>query len=220
MFNRRYFITLIALLPSLLLTACADRFPEERVPPMKLLILDFVVPPGMRENPKEIRGWWMGADTIYQNPRAGAIMSERITSRVAPWKFVNLYSRVDLKYYFARKRQNLKESYDYLGEDEIDSLIAQVPQLDFARELGADKLLSGRIVHNHLKENRTFNWWKSIAEIEVEMTDVLTGQVEWSKTYKDSKRFASQYTVQDEIAQQVAKDLRREYFKPMALAAN
>lgn len=219
MFNRRQLFILCALLPALMISACSGRFPEERVPPMKILIADFAVPPGMKENPKEIRGWWFGADSIYQNPRAGAIMAERITSRVAAWKFVNLYSRVDLKYYYARKRQNLKEAYEYLGDDEIDTLIGQVPQLDFARELGADKLLSGRIVRNHLQQNRTFNWWKSLAEIEVEMTDVLTGRVEWSRTYKASKRFASQYTVQDELAEEIAADLRREYFKPMALAA-
>ena len=204
-----------------LVSCCAvqsgcSRFPEEKIPRMKLLIADFDVPLGMKENPKEVRGWWMGANSIYQNPRAGAMFAELVTKEVAPFSFVNLYSRVDLKYYFARKRQALKQAYDYLGDDELDTALARVPKIEYARELKADILLSGHIVHNYLSENRTFHWWKSSAEIECEMTDVLSGQVQWKKKYKFKKRFASQFTVQREIAGRLAGDLKREYFKPMA----
>ncbi len=199
-----------------LLSACSGHFPEDRVPKMKILIPDFDVPPGSRETPREIRGWWLGARTIYQNPRAGAMFADHLTTHLARFPFVNLFSRVDLKYYFARKKQNLKEAYGYLTEEELAEAMRQVPKLDFARELGADKLLSGRIVRNFLSEHRTFHWWTSLVEVDCEMTDVLTGKSEWKKTYRLRKFLASQDTVQEELSRRVAQDLKNSYFRPLA----
>ncbi|MBI3735193.1 hypothetical protein HY256_01615 [Candidatus Sumerlaeota bacterium] len=183
---------------------------------MKLLIMDFDMPKGMKENVKDVRGWWLGADTIRQNPRAGAMFADLLTHEIAGFKFINLFSRVDLKYYFARKRQALKEAYDYLDDDELDDRMALVPKLDYARELNADIMLSGRIIENYLSENRTFHWWKSIVEVECELTDVLSGEVKWKKKYRLKRRFASQYTPQREIARRAAEDLKREYFRNLA----
>ncbi len=210
---------LIAFASVSVLAAGCSRFPEEKIPRLKMLVADFDMPPGMRETPKEIRGWWLGADSIYQNPRAGAMFAECLSHRLTPFAFVNLYSRTDLKYYFSRKRQLLKESYDYLNDDELDALLAEVPKVEYARELKADKLLAGRIFENQLTANRTFHWWSSRARIECTVTDVLTGEVEWKKTYRLKRRFSSQFSVQDEIAAQVAKDLKKNYFRPMAYQA-
>lgn len=209
----------ISLLAGALSTACARPFPSEGVPKMKILVMDFETPPGLRENPKAIRGWWLGSRNIYQNPRAGSIFAERVSAHLAPLPYINLFSRVDLKYYFARKRQRLSAAYDYLRDEEIDDLMRRVPQLDFAVELGADKLLTGRIIENHLSENRTFHFWSSRARIECRMIDVISGLEEWSKQYELKKRFASQFSIQDEIARQLADDLEEEYFRRLAVAS-
>jgi len=203
-----------------MLAACARApFPDERIPKMQVLIMDFHLPPGLRETPREIRGWWLGASTIYQNPRAGTMFAERLTAHLALYPFVNLFSRLDLKYYFARKRHLLRETFDYLDDAEIDALMDQIPPEDFARELGADKVLSGRIIADYLDENRTIHWWHSATQVQCALTDVLTGRVEWRKDYRLKKFFASQFTIQQELARRVAEDLRDEYFRPLAVAA-
>ena len=194
---------------------CARPFPSDQVPRMKILIMDFDLAPGLRETTRAVRGWWLGARTIYQNPRAGTMFAERLTSNLAIYPFVNLFSRLDLKYYFARKRQSLRAVYNYLSDAEIEDLMRQVSALDFARELGADKVLSGRVVENFLSENRTIHIWASSAHVECRITDVLTGRVEWEKEYRLRVWFASQFSVQEEIARRVADDLREEYFRPL-----
>lgn len=199
------------------LAGCARRpAPEEKVPPLKILVMNFQTPPGVRENPRDIRGWWFGSSTIYQNPRAGVIMAERISAHLSKFSFINLFSRVDLKYYFARKRQNLRESFPEVSDEDLNKLMDNVPSIDFARELTADKVISGRIVENYLDENRTIHWWSSVIEVEVELTDVATGEVEWRKRYRDRDWLDSQFNAQDKIAEEIVEDLRTEYFRAMA----
>lgn len=210
-------IACLALILSLGATSCVRRsFPEDKVPPLKILVMNFATPPGVRENPRDIRGWWFAASNVYQNPRSGIMMAERISSHLAPLSFVNLFSRVDLKYYFARKRQNLSQAYKSLGDEEIAKLMDEVPAIEFARELNADKVVSGRIVENYLDENRTIHWWSSVLDVEVELTDTATGTVEWSKRYRKRGILDSQSTVQDEVARRIVEDLKREYFRPLA----
>lgn len=186
---------------------------------MKILVLDLDVPPGIKENPNAVRGWWLGARNVRQNPRAGTMFAERLRAYLVQYPFVSIFYKPELSRYFARKEQRLKEAYEYLDDEEIDALMAQVPKIDFARELGADKMLTGRVIENYLSENRTIHTWSSRSHVEVEMVDVLTGRVEWQKEYKLRRRFASQFTVQDEIAQEVVKDLKEEYFLPMTVAS-
>ncbi len=201
----------------LVVAACSRPFHPSQVPKTKVLVAEFEMTPGIEENTRAVRGWWMGAENIYQNKRYGAIFAERLSAHLARYPYVKQFSQLDLKYYLAPKRQLLKDSYPHLEDAEIDDLLADIPDLDFARELRADKLLRGRLIRNYLHENRTFHWWKSIVEVECELVDVPTGRVEWSKEYKKKIRFASPLTVQDEIAREVAEDLQDEYFRHLAI---
>lgn len=203
----------------LVFAGCSRPFPADHVPRMKILIPDFEMAEGLREDTRDVRGWWFGANTIYQNPRAGAMFAERLNAKMTPLPFLNMFSVSDLKYYFAGKRELLKKAFPHLEDSEINDMMRQVPVSDFARELGADKVISGRIVSNYLGENRTIHWWSSFAQIEVRVTDAVTGRVEWEKEYQQKRWFASQFTVQDEIAGRVEKDLKEEYFRPLALAS-
>lgn len=181
-----------------------------------MLILDFRTPPGIRENPKEVRGWWLGARTIHQNPHAGTAMAERLNARLASLPFVELYPRLDLRYYFARKRQNLAEAFPSLPEEKVEELVADADPLAYARELGADKLLRGRVVRNYLSDHRTLHVWSSVVEVEIELVDALSGRTEWRRSYRDRTWLASQFSAQDELAKRIARDLRDEYFRPLA----
>lgn len=197
---------------------CARRFDPEQVAKTKILVAQFEMAPGLRDTPKAVRGWWMGAENIYQNPRAGSYFADRLYAYLPTFPYINLFSRMDLKYYFAPKRRLLQDAYPHLSNEEITDILEQVPDLDYARELGADKVLSGRVVESHMHENRTFHWWKSVAHIEVRLVDVLSGRVEWEHEYRETIRFASPEFVMEEIAKQVGKDLEKEYFRPVTLA--
>ena len=201
-----------------LVASCARPFEADKVPAMHLLVMDFELSPGLRDTTRAIRGWWLGATTVYQNPRAGTMFADLLTAELAVYPFLNMFSRVDLRYYFAEKKGRLQESYDYLLDDEIADLMRQVPPLDFARDLGADMLLTGRIIDNQLSENRTFHWWSSTVHVECRLTNVLSGAVEWEKEYELKKYFASQYSAQEEVARQVVEDLRDEYFGSLTVA--
>ena len=200
----------------LILSGCARRFPAERIPKTKWFVMPLEQPPAMSEMPREVRGWWFGARTIRQNPRAGAMMAESFTRELSKLDCINLYSPIEIQGYFADKRSLLTKSYPYLTRQELDALLAQVPSIEYARELGADKILSGRILRHYMGENRTIHWWWSTVDVQCEVIDVMTGNVEWSNNYVARQQFSSQSAVQQEIAAQLAKDLKKEYFWPMA----
>lgn len=207
------------LLPLLaVLAACGRPFHPSQVPKTKVLVADFGLTPGLAENPRAIRGWWMGAENIYQSKQYGAIFAERLSAHLAKYSYIKLFSRLDLKYYLAPKRQILKDTYPQLSDDEVNALLSEISELDFARELRADKLLRGRLIQNYLHENRTFHWWKSFVEVECELVDVPTGRVDWRRDYRMKKRFASPMAIQDELARRVAEDLEDDYFRHQALA--
>ena len=211
----------VCLLGVALLTGagCARRFPSEKIPKMRWLILPFEQPPAQAENPRVITGWWFGADTIRQNPRAGDMMADTLARSMAPLDFINLYSAIDLRYYFADKRELLQDAYPYLQDEEIRALMAQVPRVDFGRELGADKILTGRIVKHRMIENRTIHWWSSELDVECQVIDVLTGEVEWRKQYAYDELFESQNSLQEKLAKDFIEDIKKDYFLKLARKA-
>lgn len=196
-------------------SGCTRRFPTERVPQVKLLLVPFEQPPAMATEPRAIRGWWFGETIVRQNTRAGEAMSDALNRAFSRITYVNLYSPIEIKYYFADKEQLLRKAYPYLEDPEVKRLMADVPPQDYARELGADKVLSGRIIRQYMGERVWSNWWWARLEADVYVMDVGTGQREWSKTYKIHKQFASDARLQEELALRVIKDLQREYFAPM-----
>lgn len=210
-----------ALLGLLILTASAtlvgcQHFPSQQIPKMKWLIVPFEQPAAMSEAPRSIRGWWFGARTLRRNPRAGAMMAETLSRKMSNLEFLNLYSAIELKYYFADKRQLLKESYPNLTDPELDRTLAQAPKVEFAKELGADKVLTGRIISQYMGENRTIHWWWAVLEVEVQVIDAASGKTEWSGHYNLRNQFASQSDMQERFADRLIRDLKKQYFLPMA----
>lgn len=213
-------LLLALLVPVLVSAGCARGFDPTRVPKTKIFVSNFEIPPGIEETPLAVRGWWFGSENIRQNPRSGAILSERLNQHLALLDYVSVYAPLDLKRrYLGPKKQMLEEAYPDLSDEEINDLLSQVPPIDFARELRADKMITGQIRESYLQQNRTFDWWKSRAQVDVQLVDVLTGEIEWAKTYEESDLFASTLTVQEKIVERIVEDLQREYFRPIALAS-
>jgi hypothetical protein len=208
----------LLLLAGLVLLAggCARHVTTEQIPKLKFLVLPFAQPSTMRENTNLIRGWWLGATTVRQNERSGDMMADTLSRQMAHLDYLNLYSSIDLKYYFANKVSRLKNTYGSLSDDDANALIWKVPKLEFAKDLGADKMLTGDIVRQYMGENRTFHWWWAVIEADVQVTDVASGKVEWSRHYNLRRQLASMSDMQEELTTRLLEDLKKEYFLPMA----
>jgi hypothetical protein len=211
------FCALVAALA--LAQGCARRFPSEKIPKTVWLILPFEQPPAQAANPRVITGWWFGADTVRQNPRAGDMMADTLARAMAPLDFIVLYSSIDLRYYFADKRDLLKDAYPHLTDEQVKAAMAEVPRVDFGRELGADKILTGRIVKHRMIENRTIHWWSSELEVECQVIDVISGEVEWRKQYAYDESFESQSSLQEKLAKDFIHDIKKDYFLKLARKA-
>lgn len=206
----------LLMLGGLLLAAGCTRFPAERIPKMKWLIMPFEQPTAMSTTPRAIRGWWFGATTIRQNERAGMSMFDTLQRRLTGLDYMYLYSPIELKYYFADKRDLLNKTYPYLSQPEANELLAQVPHIDYARELGADKIIGGRIIRQYMGENRSIHWWWSRLDVEAWVMDVASGQIEWQKKYELRDQFASMNGMQEEAADKIIRDIKRDYLRPLA----
>ena len=212
----------LCLILAALAGGCAHRrFPSEQIPKTKWLILPFNQVAAMGENPLTVNGWWLAAKSIRQNERAGDMLADNLSRQMANLDYLNLFSTIDLKYYFANKARRLKEYYKKqenhdLSDAEAAQMMEKVPKVEFAKDLGADKLLCGKINRQYMGENRTFHWWWAVLDADVEVTDVATGKVEWSRHYILRDQLDSMMGVQEDLVGRLIKDLEREYFLPMA----
>lgn len=75
------------------------------------MILPFNQVAAMGENPLTVNGWWLAAKSIRQNERAGDMLADNLSRQMANLDYLNLFSTIDLKYYFANKARRLKEYY-------------------------------------------------------------------------------------------------------------
>ncbi len=198
------------------LAGCQHGLRAEHMPRMRWLVMPFSqTDPTTGTN--ELRGWWLGARTIRRNPSGGQLLADAISARLADYPFINQFSPIDLRYYFADKRKKLSTAYPHLKYADAERLLSKVPAIDYARELGADKLVRGRIERLWIGENRTIHWWWAVLQADVEVVDVRTGAVDWRRHYDIWQNFGSTEDAMAELAREMMKGLEREYFKPMAV---
>lgn len=203
------------LIAMTMLAGCQHGLRVERMPRMRWLVMPLSQTDSATTATGEVRGWWLGARTIRRNPSGGQLLADAISAGLADYPFINQFSPIDLRYYFADKRTKLSEAYPNLKAADVNRLLSRVPAIDYARELGADKLVRGRIERLWIGENRTIHWWWAVLEADVEVVDVRTGNVEWSHQYGIWRNFGSTEDAMAELAGKMMKDLEKEYFRPM-----
>ena len=185
------------------------------VMPLKstILIMDLAIPDDIAETGHSVGGWWFGAHTDFQNANVGTIFADVLTlemRRQMDW--ADLFDRLYVRQYFSRKRGLLQNEFTDSNSDELDELMARISPLEFARELGADKVIVGKINSSATFYQRTFKYWSSSVDVRLEMLDVDSGRSLWRGSERKKGRLRSQKTVMELIAQSLMKDLSEDYF--------
>jgi len=171
----------------------------------KVLILDLQMPHQIKTS-QSIQGWWLGSKDVFEIDNAGRIFSDYLAKYFQAPLF-NVYSRTDLKYYILNKREQIKKSFPDLSEEDITLLIERANPVDFGKVLQMDLVIVGRITRCNTFHNRTFHWWRSIAEVEIEIYDVSKGTQLLSLKKLRKKRFYSTSYTLDLLAKNLAKEI-------------
>jgi hypothetical protein len=201
----------------ILVAACAAcaRKPLREPLKVKIAVLDMQIPEGFSAQ-KEIQGWWFGARDVYRNPNAGRLFSDQLAKQLRKLPYLEVHSRIDYKYYVARKLERLRKAYPDLSDKEVAALYDESKPLDIGKDLnhywGVDKVVYGRIISGGTSHNRTFHWWRSSIAVEVFLLDVETGEVEWRGNFQKTKNFRSEYRTMELVAEDIVRRMVKEYF--------
>ena len=160
------------------------------------------------------RGWWFSARDRYQSPNAGVQMGEALARELGRVPGVDVYSREDLAIYMAQKERLLKRNFPDLTSYERKQLLAKQDPLDYGRSLNVDYVVTTDIERARTIVNRTFSWWYSQLEATVQVWDVSTGQMVWTKGWEDADNFDSQLALIEECARETRREIeRRDVFR-------
>ncbi|MFW6303772.1 MAG: hypothetical protein ACOC2L_04050, partial [Candidatus Sumerlaeota bacterium] len=157
-----------------------------------LAVLHFHVPPEYVTEPTITEGWWFGAETVYRNANAGKMLADYVAAQVKKIPGVDLHSRDKIAVYLLGKRQLLVENFPNLRDAEYSEMLTKASPLDYGRELAVDHVLTGRVLRSETRRNNTIETWHSTVEVEVELWDVKSGKMLWSRIFERKDRFASQ----------------------------
>ena len=187
----------------------------ERMPPLtrRIVVLDFKVPALMATNPRQVKGWWFGSRTIRQNREAGSIFADVLARQLLQLKYVEQHSRMDLKYYLGQKRKLLTDKFKGLKTEDYDNMLSEVSPVDYGAELGVDQVLTGKIVEAYTWQHNTIHAWSSYVKVQVDLYDMATGKVVWSRVFAGKRRFLAQLDVMEDIAAKVVRSLDKTYYK-------
>lgn len=213
--NLSFRLLLCALAAGSVLIASSACSRTKSLPPLtrRIAVLDFKVPPEMVKKPRQIEGWWLGAETINQNPWAGSIFADTLARELLRLNYLQQQSRNDLKYYMGEKRQRLADKFDKLEPAEYDRMLQEVAPVDYGAELGVDQVISGEILEAYTSQHRTFKNWSSTVKVRVDLHDVASGKVVWSRVFSEKDHFVHPLDVMEKIAPRVVKAMDIQYFR-------
>ncbi|HPS03184.1 MAG TPA: hypothetical protein PLA90_16710, partial [Candidatus Sumerlaeota bacterium] len=201
------------LLTVVLLSAgCATM---KEVPPLarRVVVLNFTIPEDMRQNPKQIRGWWLHSRTILQSPNAGSEFADALARHLTSLRYLEQNSRADLDIYLSSKRKSLMDNFKGFPDTEYSKMLEKVSPVDYGEELGVEQVITGHILESYTSENRLFLFWSSHMKVRVDVWDMTTGKVTWTRTFSGSKWFYSRLEVMNRLAPEIVKALDRDYYQ-------
>lgn len=156
---------------------------------------------------KDSRGWWFGRQDIYVNANIGRMASDLLTDELRETGIYNVRSRHDLKYYYADKKDLIKNKFGSMTSDDLKKAILLLDPVSIGRELGVQKVVVGHICDSELRKAVAPGSFASVASLTVAVFDVASGRMEFEKCYRKIAYHSTQYFQMERIAREVTKDI-------------
>lgn len=142
---------------------------------------------------KDETGWWLSKKDLYKIDNLGFNMADALRSEL---------KMQDAKVF--NYRQYKKYQSDWLKNNERETALSY---LDWARLIGAEYVVFGRVQEGTTLHNRTFHTWRAKMAVQVYMQDVSTGSVVFSKRYALDKKYTSLSECVITLSRLIASDL-------------
>ncbi|MCC6545545.1 hypothetical protein IT570_00130 [Candidatus Sumerlaeota bacterium] len=209
LFTFRGLSLLLVLAVALAFTGCASTKPPIRS--VRVAVLDgrtnFEVP--QKAEIQDV-GWWFGARDRYLSPNLGVILAEALSTQLAKVKGVEVHPREDLQIYMAQKERVLKRNYPQLDSAARKKLLLQQDPIDYGKSLNADYVITSDIIVAKTVTNRTFSFWYSTIDVIVQVYDVSTGELIWTRPWSDTDILRSQMAIAQECAKDTTRRIKRK----------
>lgn len=202
-------ITMVLLVALSGCTAFRKPTPLDR----RVLVLDFRVTENIAETPKVHKGWWFGSRDVYQNPRAGELFADVLARRMRALEYVEQHSRDDLKYYMSQKRSLLADRFSGFGDADYEQMLLEISPIDYGADLNADYVITGRILEAYTSHHAVVQTWHSFVRAEVDLWDMASGQIVWTRVFTGKRWFFSQQEAMEEASVKAVTALDRSFFR-------
>jgi hypothetical protein len=200
-------LAFFVLTTSLLLSGCSRR-PLEIIP-HKTMVINFDTSTSY-EPGFTLHGWWFSSRDHRRNENAGKIFADVLARKLRDLPEVELYPRINLRYYLDAKEKQLASLYPELNEETLSGLMNQVDPVTFARDRECSILILGTIYDSYLVHNRTIHWWQSYVDGEIRVIDASTGDEIWNYPFHERDNFKSQLGLYEKIARRVVKKIKKK----------
>ncbi|MBI1289831.1 hypothetical protein GC173_01115 [bacterium] len=203
------FFLLAAGLMALLGAGCAHQ-QRDNLRTVKVAVID--APVFYEVAPKgEVvtKGWWLGAHDRFKSPNAGSLIAESLARELDRIPGVEVYSREDLTIYMSQKERLLRRRYPSLSSTQRKDILVRQDPLDYGRSLNVDFVVAPTVTESVTVVNRTFTWWYSHAEADVQIYDVSTGNVVWTMPWDKTSNFSSQLALFESYARRVSRGVTK-----------
>jgi hypothetical protein len=207
------FLTGISIVIAMFSVASCSRM--KPAPPLtrRVAVLDFKVPTEFAKNNSDYEGWWFSSREVMRNPRAGELFADILSREILPLDYLEQNSRTDLKFYIGKKRSMLMDTFKGYDEKEYTKMLDEISPLDYGLELGVDQVITGRIIDAYTSTHSILKTWHSKVSVEVNVWDMHSGQIVWSRIFTARKNFLSQSEAMIKASKKIVRALDKTYYQ-------
>ncbi len=201
------FLPLFFLILTVLTGAgCAQRTASGVV---RVAVMDGIVAEGKTETRQSVAGWWLGTHDRFDSGTAGVVLADTLAKEFQEMPGVEIYSRLDLASYMAQKERLLARNYPEMTPPERLMVLQEQDPVDYGKSLNVDYIMTSKVSLSRTTHNRTFHWWASEVDFNLEVWDVDSGQRIWQWRGHDRDLFDSQLAMMEELAREARSKATR-----------
>ncbi len=155
-------------------------------------------------------GWWFSSRDRFLSSNMGIQLGEALAHQFDKLPGVEVYSRDDQSIYLSLKERQIDRNYPNLTPAQRKQLLLEQDPLDYGKSLGMDFVMTSEVRKSATVINRTFSWWYSHLDTTVQLWDVASGQMVWTRSWEDSDAFDSQLAMAEECARELSRRVTRD----------